>query len=493
MTGAPETTTKTATTPAERLTAMLAAAANPPDGEQLDLDDAELAAAAAEDDARRAEFDRILATSSADWQREADPGKLRDALVRILAEIRGPALDTVGAQPRPSASGSAATDAAGPSKAPLPGDTPLHADQAHRTQQHADSQAAAAGRTNGAAGQRNDDDVDDDDAMLDDDDMSGTPLEHGRGQHAKLNPTANAPMASRDSFGERAKYIPMRLTPEDRKFLRLLEGALNVSQYTDVVDVISYSRLKAKERIHSQIVDLCSVLSGLYVACDYVAGQELVANRDFAANDKFFQHVFEVGRRHKISNPEKMRSTYGKLVFLLQDSANDEIAQMLDFSCLKPLLTVRAFLEERDAAVLLDDSLIEAATQEINANGKSRPLIQRQIKQKERAVENLARKYQNSLASDEDIRRCLYSISDNNAYLRCNRDPCDDLLSLLVQYFGPDAISKRKDRSLAIRAGYQGARLTHDHHRQYQYCLQSLSLWSEICHNMYKVGRYTFF
>lgn len=118
-------------------------------------------------------------------------------------------------------------------------------------------------------------------------------------------------------FVDRAKYIPVRLTLTERKYLRLLEAALQVSEYTDKIDVYGFGLAKTK-RIVAQIRELCAIMSGLMVSADYKLGQELFADRDFQANAEFYQSIFELGRRHKIMNPDKMRSTYGKLIYVLQ-------------------------------------------------------------------------------------------------------------------------------------------------------------------------------
>ena len=120
-----------------------------------------------------------------------------------------------------------------------------------------------------------------------------------------------------DWYLERAKYIPLRLALPERKYLRLLEAALNVSEYTDKIDTIGFGLSKAKRIVH-QIRELCAILGGLVLSADYKQGQELFSDRDFAANEEFYQEVLELGRRHKIMNPDKMRSTYGKLIYLLQ-------------------------------------------------------------------------------------------------------------------------------------------------------------------------------
>ena len=59
-------------------------------------------------------------------------------------------------------------------------------------------------------------------------------------------PLLDEPDTATGDFTDRARYIPVRLTLGERKRLRLLEAALSVSEYTDKVDILSYSKSKAR-------------------------------------------------------------------------------------------------------------------------------------------------------------------------------------------------------------------------------------------------------
>jgi hypothetical protein len=238
-------------------------------------------------------------------------------------------------------------------------------------------------------------------------------------------PLFDDPDGASGDFTDRARYIPLRLTLGERKRLRLLEAALSVSEYTDKVDIISYQKSKV-QRINKQLLEICATLCGLVVACDFKLGQELIGDKEFRENADFFQHVFELGRRHKVMNPDKMHTEYGKLIFLLQDSQLPEVQQLLEFKIVKPLKTVYTVLADAGCLPLLADPLLATAVGEIYPDGRQRQAVALDIRKKERAREALARKYaRDGGPSEEELLACIYSIADNAAYLRFNRDPVD--------------------------------------------------------------------
>jgi hypothetical protein len=347
------------------------------------------------------------------------------------------------------------------------------------------------------------------------DDHSSHALDQAIAKHAK----------ERKTVLERAKYIPLRLSLGERKLLRLVEAAMHCCDYTTIVDQPYKSRTR---RIHQQVKGVLSLLRGLVTACDYAAGQRLTNRQDdptaYAEYMTFLRQVLEIARRHKIMNPEKMRTEYGKLIYLMQDAVRLEQDGLLEYgaegneeeedvnssdndddhdrqqrhatSLIAPIQTVYKFLEEHDGLALLRDKNIEIATEEILAGpGKSRAMIDNEIRRKERAVAQLKRQYQSMALSTDDIHLCLYSICDNNSFLNSNRVPIDKVIDFLNSHFSPMAkeSSDDKDRnendefSLAIVKGEQGARLSHSHDRQYFFALQSLTLWRDIIDDFFRL------
>ncbi|CAD2113633.1 hypothetical protein YYG_00284 [Plasmodium vinckei petteri] len=307
------------------------------------------------------------------------------------------------------------------------------------------------------------------------------------------------------------KYIPLRLTYDERLYLRLLESTLEVSEYTDKIDI--YHSGNKSRKIVREIKTLCSILSGLIIANNYENGQKLIRDRDFLKNSSFFSFVFEIGRRYKILNPDRMRSSYGKLMYFLMDTRREDIYELLSFDCVSPIKTVYDLLKnKKNGFQLLKDDLIKKATMEINAKG-SRNEIQKQIKQKEEAIKYLSRKYSNNsnknifrinipifsnqnldendtnenqeleFLSSEEIERCLYSLCDYNTHIKMFCEPCEIMIDYLKTYYDPH--NKDPCYSLSIEAGRHGSRLTHSHNRQYMYVLQTLYLWKEIGEHMF--------
>eukprot|EP00923_Selenidium_pygospionis_P043472 GHVN01075028.1.p2 GENE.GHVN01075028.1~~GHVN01075028.1.p2 ORF type:complete len:301 (+),score=39.48 GHVN01075028.1:74-976(+) len=178
-------------------------------------------------------------------------------------------------------------------------------------------------------------------------------------QYGSISAATTTEPVPADTIIHHAMFTPLRLTAQERHFLRLLESALNVSEYTDKIDIFLRSR---KREIVLGIRNVLSILSGLALAHDYEDGQKLVKDRGFTLNKEFFQGVFEIGRRYKMLNPERMRNTYGQMVYLLMDSKSPQIQELVGFDCVKPVQTVYDMLKEKNALDLLSHELLPVAT-----------------------------------------------------------------------------------------------------------------------------------
>ena len=115
------------------------------------------------------------------------------------------------------------------------------------------------------------------------------------------------------SILDRSQFMPLRLHYNERRLLRLVEAALNVSEYTDKVDIKGLGRARAA-RIGEQLKAVFACLCGLLVAEDYEAGKVLMTTVDAAGHGTFYSSAFEIARRYKVLNPDKMRNDYGKLL-----------------------------------------------------------------------------------------------------------------------------------------------------------------------------------
>ena len=250
-------------------------------------------------------------------------------------------------------------------------------------------------------------------------------------------------------------YIFCSIYPQ---LLRILEDALTVSEYTDKVD-----NMGQRDRVNLQIDGINSILStltGLYLASDHKAGKKVFATGDFADNAAFYQTIFEIGRRHKIRNPDKMRSTYGKLVAIAQDSNHPTIRSALGFSLVSPILTVRQDIQRNNCLGILEEPLLEFITASFDIYAEQADKLRTTaLKLRNAATDELVDKYLRATGgavTDEQIRFWLASISDHHSYLTQALAPLKRLHERLFLYFSPE--NAVTCHSLAITAGKATAR-----------------------------------
>ena len=218
----------------------------------------------------------------------------------------------------------------------------------------------------------------------------------------------------------RAKTIPLRLDDDERTLLRVLECALEVSDYTERVDTI---RLSGKVgRIVQQLGDVLAVLAGMFVVAEGRRGQELVQDRTVGEMPELFGAIFEAGRRYKVMNPDKMRGSHGKLMCMLQDAQISEIRTAIGFDMVRAIRTVEDELAQLDADALLDDDDLAVATAPVVAGGSHAA--------KAEATQRLmARHGGDDAAARARIERVVISIADDAVLTEAHVRPVEQMLA----------------------------------------------------------------
>eukprot|EP00051_Salpingoeca_urceolata_P027273 m.480736 g.480736 ORF g.480736 m.480736 type:complete len:590 (+) comp21937_c0_seq1:170-1939(+) len=289
--------------------------------------------------------------------------------------------------------------------------------------------------------------------------------------------------AVKEAYTELYEFIPMRLTEQERGFLKVLEGVLEVSEYTDKVDVYSYNKRRV---ILEQLAEVFETLLAVVTTFDFKLGIGFaeVDLEDMDQHKSFLRHIFEVGRRHKIMNPDKMRNTYGKLMYIMQDAADRDAERDFGFSVQRHINTVTRFLTERSSLAILEDELLTKATQDPSLF--SAQVAARVVADKRKATEVLCEKYASEDLSVDDIHHVISSIADSNCYQAQNAAPVLRMIHYLKSYYSPKQTSDERV-SLRLRYGESGSKLSHSHSQQYTYVLQSLTLWRSISQQMFKL------
>ncbi|CAM9195762.1 unnamed protein product [Scytosiphon promiscuus] len=322
---------------------------------------------------------------------------------------------------------------------------------------------------------------------------------------------------------EESRFIPLRLDARERGLLAMLKGALNISEYTDRVDVYSGRWMSKAKKIDAELRFALQALSGMMFAGDRNWGQTNTALLDtLDENEEAFAEIFEVGRRYKITNPEKFRDFYGKMMFMLQDA---QAQGRSGLKLVKDIQMVHDLVEDRGALELLKDDRIVAATADISGVSMSKAEVDQQVAVKREARAGLLKEYSSDLFPKKEVERVLDSIADANNYIAFNVAPVERTIDLLQQNFHPDkpeaewslkltagggrkrwVFSSSSSSSMygygygsSFSSGYGGgygmssmfgsstAALSHDHRTQYTFVWQSLLLWSEAMRSMYRL------
>jgi len=197
---------------------------------------------------------------------------------------------------------------------------------------------------------------------------------------------------------------------------------------------------------------MASISEGLYVCSDLKKGERLVRKGLSSPEcEAFLSSCFEVGRRFKIMNPAKMRGTYGKMMYMLQDAMPRHAQESLGLRLWKPLNMVATFLEAKGALELLFDANVKVATMDVPAaapDGSPRPRaeIDAAVGAKRAAEAALVARFGSGPGAPltaSEVARVVASVGDAEAYAAANERPVEKMLQLLTDNFSP--VGKKKN------------------------------------------------
>jgi hypothetical protein len=90
-------------------------------------------------------------------------------------------------------------------------------------------------------------------------------------------PKSSLSLGGKPFSPDKCRHIPLRLSEKERNMLNVLLNALEVCEYTDVVDVtFSHTHKNKRARILESLVDILSIASGLMVSNNLLQGEALL-------------------------------------------------------------------------------------------------------------------------------------------------------------------------------------------------------------------------
>jgi len=269
------------------------------------------------------------------------------------------------------------------------------------------------------------------------------------------------------------EFHPMRLSHKERIFLEILECALDISEYTNNVDIARdnyagnifgwgwYSRRDVginsyqKEMIiKNELAELKDIILGLYMAYDFKACTAATQTQETTI--QLLDDMFEVMRRFKISNHHLLRTTYQKLMHVLQDVVQYNPGFMgPNFKSFKEILTVGRYIKVNNLSCVLQDEMFRKA------------VFPSFLAERKNAQAVLIEKY------GEKVELLLFSISDGLSSISATSGVIHVLVSHLCDYFKDQV----PGNDLSIKYGERESTFSHGHVEQFQFVYQSLSLW----------------